>query len=46
MLCDDPDAPAGTWHRWAAYDLPPILMLALSDNSAVISNLPRFQMRP
>ena len=19
----DPDAPAGTWHHWAAYDLPP-----------------------
>ena len=23
LLCDDPDAPAGTWHHWAAYDLPP-----------------------
>jgi Raf kinase inhibitor-like YbhB/YbcL family protein len=22
LLCDDPDAPAGTWHHWAAYDLP------------------------
>jgi len=22
VLCDDPDAPAGTWHHWAAYDLP------------------------
>jgi Raf kinase inhibitor-like YbhB/YbcL family protein len=21
-LCDDPDAPAGTWHHWAAYDIP------------------------
>jgi Raf kinase inhibitor-like YbhB/YbcL family protein len=21
LLCDDPDAPAGTWHHWAAYDL-------------------------
>src|SRR5215813_3422064 len=19
--CDDPDAPAGTWHHWAAYDI-------------------------
>ena len=23
MLCDDPDAPMGTWHHWAAYDIPP-----------------------
>ena len=22
LLCDDPDAPLGTWHHWAAYDLP------------------------
>ena len=22
-LLGDPDAPAGTWHHWAAYDLPP-----------------------
>ena len=25
LLCDDPDAPAGTWHHWAAYDIPPNL---------------------
>jgi hypothetical protein len=23
LLCDDPDAPAGRWHHWAAYDIPP-----------------------
>jgi Raf kinase inhibitor-like YbhB/YbcL family protein len=23
LLCDDPDAPAGTWHHWAVYDIPP-----------------------
>jgi Raf kinase inhibitor-like YbhB/YbcL family protein len=23
LLCEDPDAPAGTWHHWAAYDIPP-----------------------
>lgn len=23
LLCDDPDAPAGTWHHWAAFDIPP-----------------------
>jgi Raf kinase inhibitor-like YbhB/YbcL family protein len=22
LLCKDPDAPAGTWHHWAAYDIP------------------------
>ena len=22
LLCDDPDAPAGTWSHWAAYDIP------------------------
>jgi len=21
LLCEDPDAPGGTWHHWAAYDL-------------------------
>ncbi|MBB4038734.1 hypothetical protein GGR34_000363 [Microvirga flocculans] len=22
LLCLDPDAPRGTWHHWAAYDIP------------------------
>jgi Raf kinase inhibitor-like YbhB/YbcL family protein len=22
LLCEDPDAPAGTWHHWATYDVP------------------------
>ncbi len=22
LLCNDPDAPGGTWHHWAAYDIP------------------------
>ena len=26
MLCDDPDAPAGTWHHWAAYDIAPTVV--------------------
>jgi len=21
LLCDDPDAPGGAWHHWAAYDI-------------------------
>ena len=21
LLCEDPDAPGGTWHHWAAYDI-------------------------
>jgi len=23
LLCDDPDAPAGIFHHWAAFDIPP-----------------------
>lgn len=23
LVCDDPDAPGGTFHHWAAYDIPP-----------------------
>ena len=22
LLCDDPDAPAGTWHHWSVFDIP------------------------
>ncbi len=25
LLCDDPDAPVGTWVHWVLYDLPPTL---------------------
>src|SRR5437588_4922517 len=27
LLCDDPDAPSGTWHHWAAYDIPSTLTM-------------------
>jgi Raf kinase inhibitor-like YbhB/YbcL family protein len=33
LLCDDPDAPAGTWHHWAAYDIPAVLT-ELADGAA------------
>lgn len=23
LVCNDPDAPAGTWHHWALYDMAP-----------------------
>lgn len=25
LICDDPDAPVGTWDHWLIYDLPPSL---------------------
>lgn len=25
LICDDPDAPAGTWVHWVYYDIPPTL---------------------
>lgn len=25
LICDDPDAPRGTWVHWVVYDLPPTL---------------------
>lgn len=33
LLCDDPDAPGGTWHHWAVYDLPPD-QSGLAENAA------------
>jgi Raf kinase inhibitor-like YbhB/YbcL family protein len=33
LLCDDPDAPGGTWHHWAAYDIPPD-QTALADGAS------------
>lgn len=23
LVCDDPDAPGGTWHHWTVFDVPP-----------------------
>ncbi|HEY2530650.1 MAG TPA: YbhB/YbcL family Raf kinase inhibitor-like protein [Xanthobacteraceae bacterium] len=33
LLCDDPDAPGGTWHHWAAYDIPAAQMALPLDAS-------------
>jgi Raf kinase inhibitor-like YbhB/YbcL family protein len=38
LLCDDPDAPAGTWHHWAVYDIPPDWS-SLSEGASRESNL-------
>jgi Raf kinase inhibitor-like YbhB/YbcL family protein len=32
LLCDDPDASAGTWHHWAIYDIP-VDRTGLADNA-------------
>lgn len=32
LLCDDPDAPAGTWRHWAVYEIPSESM-GLSENA-------------
>lgn len=42
MLCDDPDAPAGTWHHWAAYDIPANQM-ALAEGAARDGDRKRFK---
>jgi Raf kinase inhibitor-like YbhB/YbcL family protein len=37
LFCDDPDAPGGTWHHWAAYDIAPsqtMLPLAAANDAA------------
>ncbi len=33
LLCEDPDAPRGTWRHWAAYDIP-AQQTALADGAA------------
>ena len=33
VLCDGPDAPAGTWHHWAVYDIPAMVTM-LAENAA------------
>jgi Raf kinase inhibitor-like YbhB/YbcL family protein len=39
LICDDPDAPAGTWVHWVVYDLPPATD-SLPENIPKIDTLP------
>ncbi len=39
VLCEDPDAPGGTWHHWAAYDIA-------SDKSALAEGVPPYDSSP
>jgi Raf kinase inhibitor-like YbhB/YbcL family protein len=42
LLCEDPDAPSGTWRHWAAYDIPPA-QAALSPGDAGRAERLRFK---
>src|SRR6266705_4401062 len=39
LVCDDPDAPAGTWVHWVLYDLP-ITATDLAENVPALETLP------
>ncbi len=39
LICDDPDAPVGTWVHWVLYDLPPTAV-GLSEGVPASSELP------
>jgi Raf kinase inhibitor-like YbhB/YbcL family protein len=39
LICDDPDAPAGTWVHWVCYDIPPAVH-ALSEGIPKDDTLP------
>jgi hypothetical protein len=39
LICDDPDAPGGTWVHWIMYNLPPDAT-SLSENMAKVEVLP------
>ncbi len=39
LLCDDPDAPGGTWHHWAAYNIPPNLRSMPTDAARLAAKL-------
>lgn len=39
IVCDDPDAPAGTWVHWVTYDIPP-------DRDSLERNIPKHDSLP
>jgi len=39
LICDDPDAPVGTWVHWVIYDIPPGVN-SLAENVPKIARLP------
>ena len=39
LICDDPDAPSGTWVHWVIYNLPPALK-GLPEKTATTATLP------
>jgi len=44
LICDDPDAPAGTWVHWILYNLPPNVD-SLSEKTETVSALPNGAMQ-
>ena len=42
LLCDDPDAPGGTWHHWAAYDIA-ASETGLAEDAAPAGDAARFK---
>jgi Raf kinase inhibitor-like YbhB/YbcL family protein len=42
LLCDDPDAPAGTWHHWAVYDIDAV-QIGLAEGASPGSGAVRFK---
>lgn len=42
LLCDDPDAPAGTWHHWAVYDIDAV-QTGLAEGASPGSGAVRFK---
>ncbi len=39
LICEDPDAPRGTWVHWVLYDLPPTVA-SLSEGIAALESTP------
>ena len=50
LICDDPDAPNGTWTHWVVYDLPGTVTTLAKGNFPAslnsITSLPRAEFSP